>query len=227
MADQGQVGLQLQGDGQAINIRVTNDGSIIVQEGAGKYLEYARRAQSFVAITTTAVIINAIGSSTTYPILWNPIQYNKIVVPLLINIQPTSTPATVANYPTGGFCIAAITNAQNGISSTYLATLTNNAASSAQIGNSVACSSQWSATAGVGTTGVAVRFMDLGFVASNGNLASTPSTAQSPLWSYDVQGAFILRPGAAMALAQSGTAGATSTFHISILFAEIPAPAGF
>jgi hypothetical protein len=227
MADTGQVGLQLQGDGQTINIRVTNDGSVIVQEGSGKYLEYARRAQSFVAISTTAVIINSIGSAATYPILWNPIQYNKIVIPLLINIQPTSTPATVANYPTGGFCIANITNAQAGINATYLSTLTNNAALTTQLGGVAACSSQWSATAGVGTTGVATRFFDLGLTGSNGNLASVPGTTQFGNWSYDVQGAFILRPGAAMALAQSGTAGATSTFHISILFAEIPAPAGF
>ena len=39
MANQGQVGLQLQGDGQIMNIRTTNDGAVVVTEGYGKYAE--------------------------------------------------------------------------------------------------------------------------------------------------------------------------------------------
>jgi hypothetical protein len=228
MADTGQVGLQIATDGNtSTNLRLTNDAALVVTEEYGKYFEMARRSQVYCAITTTSVAMWGIGSSTTYPILWNPVQYNKLVVPLFLNINPIFTLATAANYPSGGFCIGAVTNSVAGINSTYLSTLTTNAPTSTIIGRTPACSSQWSATAGVGTTGVVTRFYDLGLIGYAGNMASLSANATAANFNYDFHGALILAPGAAIAFAQNATAPVTVTYHISLLFAELPLPAGF
>jgi hypothetical protein len=221
----GQVGGTQVGDGQAIQLRTTNDGTVVVTDN---YFEWTRRKLTYAAVTTSAVQINGIGSATAYPILWNKTSSNVLVVPLILNIAVASElPATAGNYNSSGFCVGYVTRAGDAISATYLSTLTNNTPTPLALGKG-ACQAQFSATAGIGTAGIGNKLYDLGIATpSQQVVASLPNATTFYNLSYDFKGALVMSPGTAILFAQSATAGATVTYHMSILFAELPVPAGY
>jgi hypothetical protein len=228
--DLAQAGPQNTPDGQAGAVKSDNYGNITVAEVQGKYLEWTRRGYVFTALTTvTGVAIPGVGSTTTYPMLWNQGTSSKIVVPLILQITPIylGAVATVANVPVGGFCFASVTSAGNAINASYISAFTASAPGCMALGKANAVT-QWSASATIGTAGVLTRILDFGgaFYTFNATAAMALGSIV-PQGPYDFQGFPILPPGTAIALCQTATAAATVVYNISFTFAEIPNQIGF
>jgi len=89
----------LSGDGVNRTFRVSRDGSLVIQEGHGKYQEAALRGNVWSCSNAagTSVTTQA-GLSHTTPMLtlYNPTGSNKALVLLEVNVTPTAAPAAAA-----------------------------------------------------------------------------------------------------------------------------------
>jgi hypothetical protein len=212
------VGPRGQFDNDQTVLRAGKTGELIVQGLYGKYAELAVRGKVFAARTAAALAIPVHTTLTNSPTLWNPTSSGKLLYPLKILLSPAAIGTPVLQ----GFGLGFLRNTGDTVAvGLPLATFTN-VAPVCTLLNGAACVAQFAGAVVTFTTQPAV-IMDLGF----GHwIEGAAASGGSAYLGFDLDGTLIMPPGTSITLASLTTATST-TYWVTMLFAEVPLPAGW
>ena len=193
-------------------------GQGVVSQWWGKYAELALNGYVFVATGAAAAAVPIATTLTNSPTLWNPADSNKLVVPLRVNLSLGAVGTPILQ----GFTISYLKNTGSTVATGLPhATFTNVAPVNIFLGKGTTATTKFAGATVTFTTQPA-RLMDLGFghhlegAAASGQLYSG--------FGYDFDGTLLMPPGTSISL--GSTIATSTTYWTSIVFAEMPLPAG-
>jgi hypothetical protein len=213
-----QTGPASRSDGDFSAMRGGNYGEGSVAQFWGKYTELVRRGVVFSAPVAAAAAVPIATTATNAPSLWNPSDSGKIVIPLeiLLSLGAVGTPILQ------GFVLQYLTLVGNLVATGLpVATWTNVAPTNLLLGKGLVSTTKFSPAVSTYTVNPA-RLMDLGFghllegAAASGQLYSK--------FSHEFDGKLIMPPGTSIHFCS--TIATSTTYWTTIIFAELPLPAG-
>jgi hypothetical protein len=81
----GKVGPAMLPDGDLQNLlRFTHEGGLAMMQLGGKYQEHLLRGEAFIYSTAATGVTGAVAGTASAPMIWNPSDSGKILIPLLI-----------------------------------------------------------------------------------------------------------------------------------------------
>ena len=205
------------GDGAVSEVGVDAFGALLVAEKGPRYLEWTRRGYMFATVTSPAApaAIPIYSTATNSPTLWNPPDSGRMVVPIKLNLGI----AAIATYLDDSILIAYTPAADYPKTGGNFVTFTNIAPKNLLL-NGPACRAKYSGAVVTWTDQPTVLF-DTGISVW---AAGTEANLEYRPISYDFDGMVILPPGTAISVV--GVVATSTTFVTSIIFAELPLPAG-
>ena len=205
------------GDGSTPAQLGGKQGDGIVSQLHGKYYTQASRGNVFYAGTAVGGLAFTIFSNATFVglLLWNPQGSGKNLVPLKVNVAPTTNAATAA----AGWGYAWINNAGSAVATAAVASAFT--AVTATRG-SVVCgpAGQGSSVARVGSGATFTTALLWGRAAAFGTSTGAVTTQLSVNLTEDFDGMTIIPPGTIFALTTSILSGITAP--ASIVWEEVP-----
>ncbi|MFA4972469.1 MAG: hypothetical protein WC683_07630 [bacterium] len=204
-------------NGQPVEVPVDDFGKILMAPGAPTYLEWTRRGYMYSTVTSPAApaALPIYSTATNSPTLWNPPSSNKMVIPIRINFGM----AAIATYLDNSYMLAYTPAASEVATGGTFASFTNIAPKNLLL-NGPACQARYAGAAVTWTTQPTV-LMNLGL---SSWAAGTEANLEFAWLHYDFDGMLILPPATAISVV--GVVASSSTYVVSIVFAELPLPAG-
>jgi hypothetical protein len=207
-------GPQSNQDNQLALLRLGNSGEQIMQQLYGNYAELTRRGLVYVARSAAVAAIPINTTLTNSPTLWNTASSGKLVYPLAITVSPGAIGTPVLH----GLTLSYLTNAGDAaLAAAPVATFTNVVPLPCLIGRG-ACQTKFAHAVCTFTVNPAA-FADLGL----GHwLEGTAATGLEHQMFIDLKGLIVMPPGTTLSV--GATAATSSTYSVSIFFAEVPLP---
>ena len=206
------------GDGSPAEVGVDAFGSLLVAEKGPKYLEWLMRGYIFVAQTGTAAEVPKNDALTNSPSLWNPAGSEKLVVPLRVTAATTAEGTVIIHTFTLSYLASAGSSVLTGAP---VATWTNIPGVNCLIGSGYAAKTKFAHGTCTYTANPTILMgLDFGLWTDGTPVNSQPVSGAS----YDFDGELGLPPGALISM--GATAASSTTYVISVVWAELPLPAG-
>ena len=207
MRIEGQVGPQVVSDGAVITPRLSRDGSLVVAQSHGKYLESTVRGSLFVAANSAATTISTTGTTAGFT-LANPLGSGK-------NLSVTRVALVIkalALTPVVGFYGLYV----NSNPAAAVVTGTALTAQSALVGSGFAAAGKPLQTATLPATPTLHRLITQKFTG-----AATTLPLDEPYF-IELDGELVLTPGTAVSLQQDAADSTNATAFCVMAWEEIP-----
>ncbi len=201
-------------DGNNGFMRAGNSGEVIVSSLYGQYAELTRRGQVFVAKSAAAAAIPIQSALTNSPTLWNVSSSGKLVYPLAIMLSPGAIGTPVLHGLTISQTLATGDAALTGAP---IATFTNVVPVPCLLGRGAATTRFAHGTDTFTTNPTWIADLGLGHW-----IEGTAATGLQQRMFIDLAGLIVLPPGTAISI--GATTATSTTYTVSIFFAEAPLP---
>ncbi len=191
-------------------------GQILTSDLYGKYGELCRRGYVFSCTTAAAASVPIYSTATNSPTIWNVSSSGKLVIPLRISLSLGAIGTPILQ----GFVVSFLKNTGDSIGTGLpIVTFTEIASVNTLLGRGSVARTRFAGAVITFTTQPA-RIMDLGFghhlegAAASGQLYSQ--------FYHDFDGSIMLPPGTSLTFCS--TIASSTTYWVTILFAELPLP---
>ena len=191
-----------------------NTGELIVQQLYGNYAELTRRGMVYVAKSAAVAAIPIQSTATNSPTLWNIASSGKLVYPLAIMLSPGAIGTPVLHGITVSQTLATGDAALTGAP---IATFTNVVPTPCLIGRGAALTRFAHAVDTFTTNPTWIADLGVGHWIEGAAAVGLPARMF-----LDFMGLFVMPPGTALSFC--ATAATSTTYSVSIFFAEVPLP---